>query len=100
MHYINYGKAEGRKATGVTTLQNAVTSYKGVDYSAVYDYNYYLTQNPDVSGTLGTDENTVLAHFVNYGMKEGRRANNRFNVGIYKENYRDLRTAYGDNLPA
>ena len=100
MHYINYGKKEGRRATGVTTLQNAVTSYNGMDYSSVYDYNYYLSNNADVAAALGTDENVVIAHFVNYGMKEGRRANINFNVAIYKANYGDLRTAYGDNLPA
>lgn len=42
MHYISSGKAEGRKATGVNTLQNPITTYNGIDYSAVYDYNYYL----------------------------------------------------------
>lgn len=41
MHYISNGKAEGRKATGVSKLQNPVTVYQGVDYSAVYNYSYY-----------------------------------------------------------
>lgn len=42
MHYISSGKSEGRKATGVNTLQKPITTYNGIDYSAVYDYNYYL----------------------------------------------------------
>ena len=41
LHYLNYGKAEGRKGTGCNTLQGYVTVYNGVDYSAVYNYNYY-----------------------------------------------------------
>ena len=42
MHYISNGKAEGRKATGVKSIQNPITTYNGVDYSAVYDYNFYI----------------------------------------------------------
>ena len=42
MHYIASGKKEGRAGTGCKTLQGAVTVYNGVDYSAVFDYNYYI----------------------------------------------------------
>ena len=100
LHYIKSGKKENRKATGVTTLQNAVTVYNGVDYSKVYDYNYYLNKYPDIKTAFGGDENKTLAHFVNNGMKEGRQAKESFNVTYYRANYGDLSTAFGTNLPA
>ena len=43
MHYIASGKKDGRAGTGCKTLQGAVTVYNRVDYSAVFDYNYYIT---------------------------------------------------------
>jgi hypothetical protein len=32
-------------------------------------------------------------------MVEGRQASNEFNVHIYQSNYKDLRDAFGDELP-
>lgn len=73
MHYIASGKKDGRAGTGCKTLQGTV--YNGVDYSAVFDYNYYITNNGDIKAAFGDDDVAVLAHFVNYGMSEGRRKN-------------------------
>ena len=98
MHYMNYGRFEGRAGTGTTTMQNPTTKYNGVDYSAVYDYHYYMTKNPDIKNALGDDDTVVLAHFVNYGMSEGRLAKENFNVYVYKSNYVDLQSAYGNSL--
>ena len=66
------------------------TVYNGRDYKAVYNKHYYL----------GDDDNAVLAHFVNYGMQEGRQAISDFNVYTYLDNYADLRSIFGNNLPA
>ncbi len=98
IHYINYGKREGRKAVGTSLLQNAVTVYNGVDYRTVYDYNYYISRYPDIKKAYGGNENAVLAHFVNYGMKEGRQACSNFNVMSYAYKYSDLRKAYKNDL--
>ena len=101
MHYINYGQIEGRTATGYeNTLVNPTTIYRGVNYAAVYDYNYYISRNNDVYRALGNDENAILRHFVEYGMSEGRQAKDSFNVQTYKNNYRDLQNAYGNNTRA
>ena len=72
MHYIASGKKDGRAGTGCKTLQGAVTVYNRVDYSAVFDY---ITNNGDIKAAFGDDDVAVLAHFVNYGMSEGRRKN-------------------------
>lgn len=98
MHYIQFGRNEGRTATDVTELQNAITTYGGIDYALVYDMNYYLSENPDVKNAVGADENAAIQHFVEYGMKEGRLAKASFNVYTYKAKYSDLVAAFGDNL--
>ena len=98
LHYINYGKKEGRKGTGCTTLQGAITVYNGINYGAVYDYNYYVNKYSDIKKAYGDNDAAVLAHFVNYGMKEGRQGSSSFNVYSYRNQYADLRAAYGTNL--
>lgn len=62
LHYIYRGKKEGRIATGVTTLQNPVTVYRGVDYSTIYNYKYYISKNPDVAKAFPNDDIRVLSH--------------------------------------
>lgn len=47
LHYVKYGQKEGRKGTGCTTLQMQQRSI-GINYSSVYDYNYYVNNNVDV----------------------------------------------------
>lgn len=100
LHYINYGKKEGRRASGITKAENYQTVYEGVDYSAVYDYNYYVKLYGDVKRVYGLDDAAVLRHFVNFGMKEGRRGSLEFSVGKYKSRYADLRKAYKTDLKA
>ena len=72
--------------------------YNGVDYSAVYDYDYYISRYGDIKKAYGSDSKAALQHFVNYGMKEGRQAKSSFNVYSYAYKYADLRHAYGNDL--
>jgi len=37
-------------------------------------------------------------HFIQYGIHEGRKASNEFDPIFYKNNYADLRNAFGDNM--
>ena len=91
-HYMNYGKAEGRIAFSYSA------EYKGVDYAAVFDYEYYQKQYADLFNAFGDDAESYLWHFVEYGMAEGRRGNKQFNVYAYKNRYADLKKAFGNNL--
>ena len=100
LHYIRFGYNEHRHGTGCTSLQDATTEYEDMDYSAIYDYEYYAAHNPDVIAAMGSDEEAVLMHFVKYGMEEGRRGNADFNVKSYKARYEDLQEAYGDDWKA
>ena len=106
-HYLMYGKKEGRHATGCSKLKGLVTRAGGVDYAPVYDPEYYLSRNGDVEkaftkstygGVTMVDDSAVLRHFINYGMSEGRRGSEAFDVYSYKTRYLDLRKAYGSDL--
>ena len=90
LHYIQNGKKEGRKAEkpGV---------YKNVDYSLVYDKEYYRAKYEDLQRAFGNDDYAYIKHFVESGMNEGRKANQSFDVNIYKNKYADLQNAFGDN---
>ena len=57
MHFVTCGRLEGRVATGYeNALVGAVTSLGKNDYSLVYDFNYYISHNPDVKNTFGFDD--------------------------------------------
>ena len=76
----------------------ADTVYNGVDYAAVYDYEFYKGKYADLRKVYGDNPERYLAHFVNHGMKEGRQAKESFNVWVYKYLYPDLRNAYGEDI--
>ena len=98
LHFIKNGSKEGRIATGTNTIQNYVTKYNGTDYKLVYDCNYYINKYPTIKNTFIFDDEKILAHFINHGMKESRQAISTFNVTVYKNNYEDLRKAFGSDL--
>ena len=89
IHYINSGKREGRRGC-------SENSYNGVDYSLVYDMNYYYSNNADVRKVFGKDADKLIQHFVQNGMNEGRRAKDTFDVKYYKSAYIDLRRTFGN----
>ncbi|MGN0437425.1 MAG: N-acetylmuramoyl-L-alanine amidase [Lachnospiraceae bacterium] len=97
-HYIDQGKKQGRTATGVTTMQGGITTYNGVDYSAVYNVGYYAKKYTSLNKLYGYDDASYFNHFLKYGMKEGRQASEEFNVTYYKNRYVGLRNVYGSNL--
>ena len=68
---------------------------RGVDYSAVFDAEYYYDAYPDVQETFGHDADRLLEHFVTLGMKEGRVAKADFDVRAYMKNNLDLLAVYG-----
>ena len=105
-HYLSSGRAEGRIATGCASLAGAVASQGGTDYSPVYDFDFYTSNNGDVLSAFTTvkgglrfvDDAAVLRHFVSCGMAEGRRGSDPFDVYGYRNRYADLRKAFGQNL--
>ena len=79
-------------------VYNQSTVYNGVDYSAVYNFDYYCANYPDIRVLYGNNPQAALVHFVTYGMALGRQASSNFNVYTYKANYPDLQSAYGSDL--
>ncbi len=54
--------------------------YDGVDYSAVFNPDYYRKKYPDLSGLSDAD---LLKHFATSGLNEGRRASEVYDAGYY-----------------
>ncbi|MBR7090356.1 MAG: N-acetylmuramoyl-L-alanine amidase [Lachnospiraceae bacterium] len=55
------------------TKASGITVYNGIDYSSVYDFNYYVSRYPDIAYYFGNDPQGALAHFVTFGISEGRQ---------------------------
>ena len=108
-HYIKYGKAEGRSGVNINT-PDTVPDYTpdvkpnydyvidGIDYSVVFDADYYYSTHRDVANAFGKDNKALFNHFMTYGIYEGRQANIEFNVEAYKERYRDLSETFGSDI--
>lgn len=99
-HYIDYGRREGRQGTGCSSLQGAITAYQGKDYSAVYNFAYYMEKNSDIKAVYGDDDIGAIEHFVKVGMSEGRSASAEFDIDSYRRRYADLRRAFGNDKKA
>ena len=94
-----YNADEVNKILNGDTEPNYIVD--GLDYSLVYDFDFYLSHNEDVKSFYGSkDKVGVFDHFLKYGMKEARWAKEDFNVITYKDNYKDLQEAYGTDAVA
>ena len=96
-HYVRWGKAAGLHGTGCTQLQGYATYYAGdgLDYAAVYDYNYYIDKYPNVAKQCNYDDQKVLNYFVEEGMAQAQQASAEFDPVSYRNEYADLRQTYG-----
>lgn len=90
VHYIMDGKKEGRDAS-------AYANYNGMDYSDIYSYSYYKSNNPDLAEVFGDNWQAYIEHYVEHGMAEKRIASKNFNIDAYIANYPDLQQAFGND---
>lgn len=107
-HYMNHGKAEGRKAH----INDIPIAAVGTAGNIAFDANYYAQQNPDVVAALGTDPTALYRHYVTHGQSEGRKAhmndishiavtstvatnNSAFDAGYYAQQNPDVVAALG-----
>ncbi|SFG04177.1 Transglutaminase-like superfamily protein [Lachnospiraceae bacterium C7] len=97
-HYIFNGVYENRQTNNCDKMVDPITKLDGKDYAPVYDYEYYISHNPDVAKAHPDDDYAVLYHFVHCGMKEGRQGNETFDVHAYRRAYPDLRMAFKNDL--
>ncbi len=98
-HYIACGKAENREAAAVGSGSTAPGGSDGsLDYAEVFDAAYYANANGDLKAAFGDDADMLYAHFLSWGMAEGRVASAEFNVNVYKNANGDLQAAFGDDF--
>lgn len=88
--YTPIGPVPGPAVTGTTV-------YNGQDYRNVYNYNDYIAMNPDVAAAFPGNPTGALAHFVNFGMKEGRQASYAWNLANYKAQHPEYVAVFGNN---
>ena len=97
----NYFSDAGCKRLGEADADAIIAQFprsSWMDYSAVFDADYYLKNNPDVAKWANNDKDKALQHFISCGMAEGRRGNDAFDVQSYYNEYPDLRAAFGTDI--
>ena len=53
---------------------------------SLFDFQYYAENNQDVKNVFGNNENLLRNHYMNFGIKEGRKASPVFDVKYYQNN--------------
>lgn len=77
--------------------------YDNFDYGLIFDYQYYLDQNPDLRANGIVTDAQALQHFVEYGIHEDSRigkTSRNFNVKAYMDKNPNLKQKFGNNLMA
>ncbi len=67
------GKNQVASSSNSKSIIN-VTTYKGVDYSAEFNAQYYYDKYPDLQKAIGKEGTKLLEHYVVFGKAEGRKA--------------------------
>ena len=80
--------AVGIVPAGVVEAADAATT-KAI--KSEFNATFYATKYADVKQNVGTNPDALYAHFVNYGMKEGRMLNQNFDPKAYIEAYPDIK---------
>lgn len=89
----------------IAAMVNAIIAgspyiYDGLDYSPVFDSEYYCAKYDDLMHVFGHDKRALFQHFISYGMDELRQGCADFDPIAYKSKNEDLRAAFGDNNAA
>ncbi|MCR5500025.1 MAG: methyltransferase domain-containing protein [Acetatifactor sp.] len=71
---------------------------QNLDWSVVFDPEYYARSNPDVMRAYGNNKASLLKHFIFYGTCEARQAKETFNVYVYIESNPDIVEILKDNI--
>ncbi len=98
LYYMRNNVDSSETTSENLTVQNPTTIYNGVDYQYIYDYNYYINRYPELREQFGTNDEAVLAYFVEYGMNEGHVAKGCFDVRTYLYTNKDIRDKYNTSL--
>ncbi len=100
MHYLSFGRGEGRKAnvnsgTASTPTSVPVQTAPSANLDGViFNAKFYADVNQDLYSAYGYNEEALRLHWNTFGMKEGRMASPAFDVKYYVEHNSDLKQAY------
>ena len=73
---------------------NYATTYNNIDFSKIYDYNYYVSTYPDIKKAYGYDDEATLKHFASYGMNENRKGKSTYNQTDYDNIKNEINNIY------
>ena len=65
--------------------------------AAFFNVSYYAQMNPDLVAASGGDEGLLRAHWLNYGIHEGRKGSPSFDAKWYLANFPDLAAVFGSD---
>ncbi len=60
-------------AADVKAAEKPEVVYAGIDYSPVYDYEYYISRHPRLKEKYGSNTKKALRHYVLYGYPKGEK---------------------------
>ena len=95
-YLLTYKKIDGYGRPKYDEEVNNGLVYNGLDYSYVFNTEYYKKYQPDVVNALGSSQSALFGHFINNGMQEKRQASPNFNIEVYMK-YPDLVKAFGND---
>ena len=104
--YIHNLLKNGKIANDINARLNRGIAYgqgyvvDGLDYSVVFNPNYYIKRYPDLSNAGLKSDNQLFTHFMQFGMMEARQANDAFNVVQYRAKNPDLVAVFDDDWEA
>lgn len=90
------GQALDAKEVNYGTLSRADQNI----LKGMFNAEEYAAMNEDVVKAVGKDANKLFAHFIKYGVFEGRGPSKSFNVSAYMSSYGDLQKAFGKDIMA
>lgn len=91
-----YFNANGSPNNGPTSSGLVIAKYNTSYTNVFFNCAQYKELNPDLAGMTDAE---AWAHWLQYGMAEGRRTSYIFHPAQYKALYGDLSAAFGNNYP-
>lgn len=91
-----YFNANGSPNNGPTSSGLVIAKYNTSYTNVFFNCAQYKELNPDLAGMTDAE---AWAHWLQYGMAEGRRTSYIFHPAQYKTLYGDLSAAFGNNYP-
>ena len=80
------------------TITHPVTIYDRTDYSAIYDFNYYIGRYPDIKQAYGNDDAGALKHFATTGILENRQGKQNYDTATYNSMRKVASMRYSSDL--